>query len=381
MPTSKLNLWLALSLVPGIGPIQFARIKERFPDLNQVFAANERQLRAWEFPERIIPAILNPEQHKIDLHLRWAEAEENHILCLDDAHYPALLKQIYAPPPLLFIKGKLDCLQCPQIAMVGSRNPSHSGRENAFHFARELAQHGWGVTSGLALGIDAASHEGALSVNGHCVAVMGTGLDKIYPARHQSLASAILRGEGAWVSEFPLGTQIKPENFPRRNRIISGLSVGVFVVEAALHSGSLITAQYGLEQGREVYAMPGSIHNPLAKGCHYLLKQGAKLVETVSDLVEEIHLKSNTYIENKCSHEHTVLSENDQDLDADARSLLKWIDFVPASFDTLVIRSCFLPQKVSYLLSRLELQGYILKEGMSYVRVARDRRVSLECNK
>jgi DNA processing protein len=206
---------------------------------------------------------------------------------VNDGRYPPLLREIPQAPPVLFVHGDPDCLRVPQLAMVGTRNPTPSGRETARQFAAHLAGAGMIITSGLALGIDAAAHQGALAGGGRTIAVMGTSLDRVYPAKHRDLARAIAE-RGALVSELPTGTPALAENFPRRNRLISGLALGVLVVEAALQSGSLITARLALDQGREVFAIPGSIHNPLAKGCHALIRQGAKLVETANDIVEEL---------------------------------------------------------------------------------------------
>ncbi len=362
--TENINLWLALSFAPQIGPAQFARIRAHFSSLEAVFSASEAALLAANVPAVAIPAIRHPDEAKIQAHLAWATQANHFILTLEDVRYPELLKQIHAPPPILFAKGHLPTLHRLQIAMVGSRHPTHAGKENAFYFARALTQQGVVVTSGLALGIDAASHEGGVSVAGAGVAVMGTGLDVIYPAKHQALAAAMLNNNGVWLSEFPLGTATKPENFPRRNRLISGLSRGVFVVEAALQSGSLITARYALEQGREVYAMPGSIHNPLAKGCHYLLKQGAKLVENVTDLLEEIQIKSN---HTSCEAKAPGLPPTPPVLDADLSSLLECMAFVPTSFDSMVARSGFSADKVAALLARLEFEGVVIREGARYI--------------
>ena len=201
-------------------------------------------------------------------------------MTLHDARYPELLKQIADPPSILFVQGDVSLLAKWQIALVGSRNPSASGRDTAYEFSRYLAQDGITINSGLAMGIDAASHQGALAAGGKTIAVIGTGLDRVYPAKHRELAHEIA-STGAIVSEFALGTSPRAENFPRRNRIISGLSLGTVVVEAAVKSGSLITARMAMEQGREVFAIPGSIHNPLARGCHQLIRQGAKLVENI----------------------------------------------------------------------------------------------------
>ena len=220
----------------------------------------------------------------------WLWLQENNITVLthNDDRYPELLRTIEQAPPLLFVKGQLDNLYLPQLAMVGSRNPSPAGRENAEHFARTLSAMGFVITSGLARGIDGASHRGTLRHGGATIAVMATGIDKIYPASHKSLADEIVDKGGTLVTEFPLGTAPNASHFPRRNRIISGMSLGVLVVEAAVKSGSLITARYALEQNREVFAVPGSIHNPVSRGCHSLLRDGASLVESIDDLRESL---------------------------------------------------------------------------------------------
>lgn len=221
--------------------------------------------------------------------LAWlADQAEVSLLAYEDSAYPDLLREIPRAPPLLFVRGSLSCLNLPQLALVGSRNPSGGGLENAARFAEYLAASGFAITSGLAMGIDGAAHQGALTAGGITIAVMGTGIDLIYPSRHKKLAAEIVARGGALVSELPLGSGSKAAHFPQRNRIISGLSCGVLVVEAALKSGSLITAQTALQQNREVFAIPGSIHNPLARGCHQLIRQGATLVETGRDIVEQL---------------------------------------------------------------------------------------------
>lgn len=223
----------------------------------------------------------------VDRSLAWADQPGQHILTLADAAYPRALLEIADPPTLLYVRGNPALLQKRGLAMVGSRNATPQGLQTAEAFAKALASQGQCIISGLALGIDAAAHRGALAAHGETVAVIGTGADRIYPARNKALALAIVE-QGAVVSEFPLGTPALAANFPRRNRIISGLSRGVLVVEAAPESGSLITARLAAEQGREVFAIPGSIHSPVARGCHKLIKQGAKLVETAADVLEEL---------------------------------------------------------------------------------------------
>ena len=365
LPACSENLIYSLHLLfaPGVGPLLFERIRSRVPSLKSLFSLNEKQFLELDVPVSVIPFLLDPSEGRVERHLAWGDDAENYIITLDDPHYPFLLKQIYAPPPVLFVKGHVDVLNQVQLAMVGSRNPTGTGKEQAFYFARELAKQGIAINSGLALGIDGASHEGVLSVDGFSVAVMGTGLDKVYPASHQSLAQKILK-KGVWVSEFPLGTPVLPENFPRRNRIISGLSQGVFVVEAALRSGSLITARFALEQGRDVYAMPGSVHNPMAKGCHHLLRQGAKLVETLSDLLEELGDKSKVFPEESPEFQKEILDEAQQ-------SLLECLDFSPLSFDKIKSRSDFSAERVAGILLQLELQGLVRKEAGGYLRTVK----------
>ena len=250
----------------------------------------------------------------------------------------------------------------PQIAIVGSRNPSHLGAETAFAFAKTLSQYGFAITSGLALGIDAASHRGALAANGHTIAVAGTGLDRVYPARHSDLALQIAE-TGALVSEFPTGTLAKAHHFPRRNRIISGLCQGLLVVEAAKQSGSLITARLALEQNREVFAIPGSIHNPLARGCNALIREGAKLVETTQDILEEF---SQLFQQDESNHEAGSQSK----LDLEQQTLLNRVMFSPTSIDKLVEQTGFAVESIASMLLILELQGYVeANAGGCYTRL------------
>lgn len=275
-----------------------------------------------------------------------------------------LLKQLYDPPPGLFIQGDTSTLHEPQLAMVGSRNPTHAGYELAEHLAGMLAQAGLTITSGLALGIDAASHRGALSVGAKTVAVLGNGLRSIYPRRHQKLALQI-ESQGALISEFPLDEAPHPKHFPHRNRIISGLSLGTLVVEATLKSGSLITAKLATEQGREVFAIPSSIKNPLAKGCHTLLQQGAKLVQAPEDVLEELNLTTHLNIHKMPN----LRPASNQKLDEAHRKLLECIDFQSTSIDQMVVRSGFTIADVNAMLLIIELHGYIKPTSGGYIRV------------
>jgi DNA processing protein len=288
----QLASWIRLAQIRGVGPETARKLLARFGLPVNIFAANTHALGEI-VSERIAQALLAPpdetERAQIELALQWASATGNRILTLADADYPAGLLQIADPPLLLYVKGRIELLSRPALAVVGSRNATAQGVTNAEKFSEALSLSGWTIVSGLALGIDTAAHQGALrqaDQGGSTVAVIGTGADIVYPARNRALAHQIAAA-GCIVSEYPLGTPAIAGNFPRRNRIISGLARGVLVIEAAAESGSLITARMAAEQGRDVFAIPGSIHSPLAKGCHQLIKQGAKLVESAQDILEE----------------------------------------------------------------------------------------------
>ncbi len=288
-----------------------------------------------------------------DAERAWLEDPASHVVTRRDAAYPPLLRQIADPPPLLFVRGDPLLLARPQIAVVGSRNPTPGGTDNARAFARALARAGFAITSGLALGIDAAAHAGALEVSGHTIAVTGTGLDRVYPASHRALAHAIAQ-HGALVSEFPLGTAPRRENFPQRNRLISGLALGVLVVEAARVSGSLITARLAAEQGREVFAIPGSIHSPLARGCHALIRQGAKLVETAQDILEELGSLAEAVLGAGAAGDAPAPAAT-----AAEQALLEALGWDPVDIDTLCERSGLTPEAVSSMLLQMELRGLV----------------------
>jgi len=358
----ELRCALALYRAPGVGPVLFQKLISRFGTAAAVLATAST-LRA---EDRLTAATLTylkgPDWVAIDADLEWAQRPGNLILVRGDPRYPHLLAQISDPPPILFVRGDPAVLGRPQLAIVGSRNPSPIGRDTARSFAHDLAAEGLVITSGLAHGIDGAGHEGALDADGgFTVAVAGTGLDQVYPARHRDLAHRIL-ARGTLVSEYPLGTPPLATNFPRRNRIISGLSVGTLVVEAAIHSGSLITARLALEQGREVFAIPGSIRNPLARGCHALLREGAKLVETVQDILEEL-----TPLRTVATISAATASESP--LDGDYRILLECFSYDPLPIDALVEQSGLTPAVVSSMLLLLELRGLVVAQsGGLYTR-------------
>ena len=360
---NELACWLALLHVPGVGPQTYQRLLTHFSKPSHALRANQYDLKAAGIHKQaLLNDLKQPDWEAVELGLDWLDQDNNHLLTLHDANYPALLRETPDPPPLLFVKGDVTLLSSLQIAIVGSRNPTPSGQETSYAFAHKLAEAGLTITSGLALGVDAAAHHGALS-GGKTIAVTGTGLDRVYPASHRDLARQIAES-GALVSEFPPGTPPLPRNFPRRNRIISGMSVGTLVTEAALRSGSLITARCALEQGREVFAIPGSIHNPLAKGCHSLLRQGAKLTQETNDILEEIQPLAIASIE------MTQTASEALPLDSDQQKMLHMVGFDPTPLDILVERAEMTAEKVSSLLVSLELLRLISPvPGGRYIRI------------
>ncbi len=368
--TDDLRYWLALLYAPGVGPVLFQRILSAGIQPGELFEnpADDVLGEGFRLPAKILSYFKSPDWNRVEKDLIWAEKSGCHIISLADFLYPSLLKEIPDPPPLLFVRGNPNVLSLPQLAIVGSRNPSAGGRQIAEDYARQLAQVGLTITSGLALGIDAASHEGALQ-EGITVAVAGTGPDRIYPARHRDLAHRIVE-QGAIVSEFPLGTPPLASNFPRRNRIISGLSMGTLVVEAALKSGSLISARLASEQGREVFAIPGSIHNPLSRGCHTLIRQGAKLVENIKDILEELGPLASVVL--GAIPEELAGNQDNSDsldtLDPAIEPIIENMGFEPISIDLLVERCGLTPEEVSSMLLSLELQGRVTSAGGLYSR-------------
>ena len=356
--TDTLSSWLTLYHAPGVGAVTFNQLLERRISPNELLQTGAEQLRKLGLKQASIDALRHPNEDAVAHDLEWHSKPGNRIMCSQDPDYPVLLRQIPAPPPLLYVHGDTSILGEPQLAMVGSRNPSASGQRTATEFAQHLSAAGLIITSGLALGIDAASHQGALDTGSPTIAVMGTGLDRVYPARNRDLARQIAE-QGALVSEFPVGTPPLAENFPRRNRIISGLSLGTLVVEAALRSGSLISARNAGEQGREVFAIPGSIHNPLARGCHHLIRQGAKLVETAQDVIDELGILADTCNSLSQPDERDETPGHTRELDAEYTQLLDTIGFESTSIDNLVTRSGLTPAEVSSMLLQLEMSGYI----------------------
>lgn len=351
----ELPYWLALLYAPGVGPIKYLALLTQVDKLSDLFL-DLTYTKTPDFPQVLGNYLRNPPWSRIDEDIRVLQQLDVKILNIRESSYPQQLKEIVSAPPLLFILGQADLVCSNQIAMVGSRNPTPNGKTCAERFASELCHTGLVITSGLALGIDAASHAGCLLEDGQTIAIMGTGIDLIYPTRHQILAEKICE-KGALVTEFPPGTPPKPENFPRRNRIISGLSLGVLVVEAALRSGSLTTARYAIEQGREVFAIPGSVHNPLAKGCHQLLRHGAKLVESIDDIQEELsprlQVKKPPIITEKINKYPAV------GLAKEHAMLVECLSFDIMPIDNIIACTGLTAEKVAVLLVELELVGLI----------------------
>ncbi len=356
--------WLALLHTPALGPRAFARLWEALPDPVAILSASPARWREAGLSESACAALRQPDEVRIAAALDWLAKPGHHLIPLDDPRYPPALHDLADPPPALFALGDPELLHLPMLTIVGTRRPTPGGALNARAFARDLAGRGLTIASGLALGIDAEAHRGALEAKGLTVAVVGTGVDRVYPARHRELAHAIVDGGGLIVSELPLGTPPHPGQFPRRNRILAALGLGTLVVEAAPRSGSLITARLASELGREVFAIPGSIHNPMARGCHALIRSGAKLVESSSDILEELAPRLAPL------PPPAVPEAAPPDLPADHARLLEAMGFDPVSVDDLVERSGLTAAEVSSILLILQLQGLIAPAtGGLYVRL------------
>jgi DNA processing protein len=393
----ELKAWLILMRAPGMHAGVLRKLLEHIPSVTTLVSAAPATLRAGGASAAAIQWLQSPNVTTIDQDLRWLEQPAHHFVAIGSSHYPSLLSALDDAPIGLFVRGDPDVLGLPQLAVVGSRNPTASGSDNAKQFAAHLARSGLAITSGLAIGIDAAAHRGALDAGGRTIAVCGTGLDIDYPRANAGLATAIA-SSGALVSEFPLGTSAHKGNFPRRNRIISGLALGTLVVEAAVQSGSLITARLAAEQGREVFAIPGSIHNPLARGCHRLIRQGAKLVETADDIFVELRALTEALADAAADTREPAVgakvapcrgTSNDEvadqsgatlktaesstvfarALDKEYEILLDALGFEPASVDVLIARTGLKADEVASMLLILELEARIdACPGGLYVR-------------
>ncbi|MDP2640338.1 MAG: DNA-processing protein DprA [Betaproteobacteria bacterium] len=353
---ADLAAWIKLSLVPGLGGQSLRKLLGAFGLPQHILAAGRGALARIVSAEIAARILSDLDSAAVETALEWAAADGHAVLTLADGDYPQPLLQTPDPPALLYLRGRRELLALPGLAMVGSRNATPQGVSNAEQFARAFSSAGLTIVSGLALGIDAAAHRGGLDGAGSTIAVLGTGADILYPQRNRALGERIAR-EGLIVSEFPLGTPPHGSNFPRRNRVISGLARGCLVVEAALASGSLITARCAAEQGREVFAIPGSIHSPHSKGCHALIKQGAKLVESAQDLLQELGVD--------------VLAAPPAAAAPAAAGLLAQLGYDPCDIDTLCARSGLTADVVSAMLLQLELDGKVASlPGGQYQRTS-----------
>lgn len=353
MPSDKdIAYWLALWLVPTLTPRLFQQLVEHFDPLQQLFRASKGHLRQLGLKPHCVYAIQNPPWAMVEKHLKWAEHPDHHILTAHHPAYSTLLREIAQPPPVLFARGDINLLSNKQLAIVGSRRASGDGRQHARRFAYDMVEKGYTITSGLAIGVDTYAHEGALAhPNGKTIAVLGTGPNVVYPRRNAKLIENITQ-RGLIVTEYPLDVAAQPYHFPRRNRIISGLSLGVLVVEAAAKSGSLITAHHALEQGREVFALPGHLQNPLSRGCHYLIQQGAKLVARVEDIDEELGGKENpsAIIEKKSAP---------APLTGIKRAIFDCLGYESMGIEHIIAHTGLTAATVSAMLVPLEIEGYI----------------------
>jgi DNA processing protein len=361
LPADELRAWLRLAHTPGLSPGAARRLLAAFGSPQQAVAASpaaQRELAGPDGTQALLAPRLDPDA-LFDATAAWLAAAPTtrQVVTLGDAGYPAALLETADPPLLLYLQGRLSLLGEPALAIVGSRHATPGGLDNARAFAAHLSRAGLVIVSGLALGIDGAAHEGALDgagATGGTIAVVGTGLDRVYPKRHHALAHRMSEGAGLMLSELPLGTPPLAPHFPRRNRIIAGLSLGTLVVEAAVQSGSLITARLAVECGRDVFAIPGSIHSPQARGCHRLIKDGAKLVETADDILQELRWPVRQTVA-------TIAPAPPNEGETGEDALLAALVYDPVTLDALVARTGWPPAELQARLLELELEGQLAR--------------------
>ena len=359
----NIKYWLALTRIPGLGTTGQNKLLNLFESPEQIFQQNRQDLENLGLPDISINYIVQPDWNVLESDIKWLGESQHHLITCNDKVFPYMLKQVSDAPVVLFVNGRPEYLQAPQFGIVGSRNPDYGGKQIARKFSSLLIQLGFTITSGLALGIDKEAHLGALGANGKTIAVLGNGLDVYYPKRHRELAEKIA-AEGALVSEFPTGVKPLACNFPRRNRIISGMSSGILVVEATLRSGSLITARYALEQNREVFAIPGPINNPLFKGCHELIKGGAKLVENIQDIIDELGgVIGNDYPDISGTFDNI---DHNRNQDKSFEKILDQLTYGPVTVDNIVEHTTLTAEEVSSMLLILELKGLITCDTCGY---------------
>ena len=362
-----------LARAPGVDVPTLERALPLLTDARGILGASESSLEHAGIPPLTRQFLASARSASSTPERAWLENPRHHVLPFTDPRYPTLLRAAQRHPIALFVVGNPEVLNDPQLAVVGTRNPTPQGREIAHEFSEYLAARGLAITSGMAEGIDGAVHRGALAAQGITVAVLGSGADVIYPRSNAALAEEIVC-QGALISAFALGTPPRRENFPQRNQIIAGLSLGTLVVEAARRSGSLITARWALELGREVFAVPGSIHSPMSRGCHELIRQGAKLTETAHDILSELDFSGFFARQTLAAARHQRAVPRETGMDNDHKILLDALGFDPADLDVLVVRTGFKPEAVSSMMLILELEGHVqAAPGGRYSRVVRSR--------
>jgi len=366
--------WLTIVNAPAIGGASLIHAVETMGGAAAVVSASARDLARHRLPEAAVRAITRPDRARIEKDLTWLSEPNHHLLCWDSDDYPILLRRINNPPAALFVDGDPGCLWQPQIAVIGSRNPTAGGLDHARDFAATLARQGMTITSGLASGIDSAAHTAAMDAGSMTIAVNGTGLDIVYPASSREVAKRV-RSQGAMISELPLGSPPRRQHFPSRNRIISGLSLAVLVIEAGLNSGTLITARKAAEQGRDVFALPGSLHNPMAKGCHRLIREGARLVENTADIMQELgpiaaelQMEIRSRLEQPDRGPDSAASKPDRHTnklldDSDYSKLWEVLGYDPKPVDSIIEQSGLSAREVSSMLLMMELKGLVKKHA------------------
>jgi DNA processing protein len=372
--TEEVIAWVALSRAPALDAGTLSKALETLGDAQGVIGTSDCARQCAGVPPLSREYLLSDACTLRAAERAWLEDPAHHVVPFTHSSYPAALRELASRPIALYVAGSVGVLNDPQLSIVGSRNPSPAGRDIAFEFAECLAACGLGITSGLADGIDSAAHRGALKAQGITVAVLGSGVDVIYPRSNRTLSEEIRR-QGALISEFPLGTPPRRQNFPWRNRIIATLSLGTLVVEAARRSGSLITARLAADHDRELFAVPGSIRNPLSRGCHELIRHGAKLTETAADILSELNFSRVFERRPDARGGLAPPSMIEAGMDKDRKILLDALGFDPADLDVLVVRTGFKPEAVSSMMLILELEGHVqAAPGGRYSRVVRSRR-------
>lgn len=351
----------AIRKIEGVGDVGASKLLTHFDSPDKIFNSDADELKVLGIRQKSIQSIRNMDFEQFDEVFEWSEKPNRHIIPIGSTYYPPLLNQTATPPLFLFAIGNIEHLLNPQLAIVGSRNPTPQGISNTQTFCQALVSQGLTITSGLALGIDGEAHRATIKSSGYTIAVTGTGLDRVYPATHRDLAYSVVEN-GVMVSECFPDEKVSAGCFPRRNRIIAGLSLGTLVVEAAQKSGSLITANIAMEESREVFAIPGSIHNPLAQGCHALIRHGAKLVENCEDIIEELPALAK-------AQKQATNTENRPQLNPETAEFLKFIDYETTSLDTITIRSQLPIESVTNKLLLLELDGWIINTAGGYSRL------------